>query len=167
MRTHRSDVLKLIELLAYMVKDSDPDGPDIHFTQSTQKIRSVKKSRRILAAVREAPFAGISDMRNCLSRIFQSHKNEFGTTTTPHSTWYRKTSPAVPQKPLSFYILTDGIWQPNEVGPIIKALADSLRVHQLPKEHVGIQFIRFGRDQDGIDQLTHLDCGLGLKDIDM
>ncbi|KAL8702873.1 MAG: hypothetical protein Q9201_003964 [Fulgogasparrea decipioides] len=107
-------------------------------------------------------------MRTRLSHILQEHKNKFGTTYTPSGWLFKKAGPPEAPKPLSFYVLTDGNWQPqNEVGPIIKDLVDSMVAHHLSKEHVGIQFIRFGEDQQGIARLNHLDHGLGLKDRGM
>ena len=166
MRPHHNDVLKVVSLLTYMLKGSDLNGLDICFTQSKQKVNSAK-STKLSTAVSQIAFQGISDMRTRLSHILQEHKNRFGTTTTPSRPWYKKTGPPEPQKPLSFYVLTDGNWQPNDVGPTIKALVDSMRANQLPKEHVGIQFIRFGEDSRGVARLNHLDRGLGLKNIDM
>lgn len=163
MQVHHNNVVQVVSLLAYMLKDSDPNGLDVCFTQSKQKVNS-GKSTKLSTAVSKAEFKGISDMRSRLSHILQEHKNKFGTTTTPSRPWYKK---ADSQKPLSFYVLTDGKWQPNDVGPIIKALVDSMRAKQLPKEHVGIQFIRFGEDSQSMARLDHLDRGLGLKDIDM
>ena len=166
MRAHHNDVLKVVSLLTYILKVSDPNGLDVCFTQSNLKVNS-GKSKKLSTAVSQVPFQGISDMRTRLSHILQEHKNKFGTTTTPSAPWYKKAGPPEAQKPLSFYVLTDGKWQPNEVGPIIIALVDSMRANQLPKEHVGVQFIRFGEDSRGIARLNHLDRGLGLKNIDM
>lgn len=166
MRSHHNDVLKVISLLTYMLKDTDPNGLDVCFTQSKQKVNSAK-SKILWTAVSQIDFHGISDMRSRLSHILQEHKNKFGTTTTPSGHWYRRASPPEAQKPLSFYVLTDGNWQPNDVGPTIKALVYDMIVNHLPKEHVGIQFIRFGEDSRGVARLENLDRGLGLKDMDM
>ncbi len=38
-----------------------------------------------------------------------------------------------------------------------------MKAKGLPKEHVGIQFIRFGDDAASIDKLDELDHGLGLN----
>ena len=166
MLAHRNDVLNVVSLLTYMLEGLDRNGIDVCFTHSTRKVNS-GKSIKLLTAVREESFQGISDMRSRLSHILQEHKNRFGTTSSPAGPWYKKAGPPEAQKPLSFYILTDGKWQPNKVGPTIIALVESMRSKQLPKEHVGIQFIRFGEDKRGIARLNHLDRGLGLKDIDM
>ncbi|KAL8792769.1 MAG: hypothetical protein Q9195_004656 [Heterodermia aff. obscurata] len=46
-------------------------------------------------------------------------------------------------------------------------MVEKMRAHKLPKQHVGIQFIRFGDYPQAIADLKHLDYGLGLKDIAM
>ncbi|KAL8740664.1 MAG: hypothetical protein Q9190_006661 [Brigantiaea leucoxantha] len=166
MRAYRTNVFKVVSLLAYMLKESDRNGLDVYFTQSSTKVNS-GKSTKLLAAIGQATFQGISDMRARLSHILQEHKNKFGTSTALSGSWYKKSASAETQKPLSFYILTDGNWQPNDLGPVIKALVKSMKASQLPKEHIGIQFIRFGNDPRGIDRLTRLDRGLGLKKDDM
>ncbi|KAL9039625.1 MAG: hypothetical protein Q9214_004801 [Letrouitia sp. 1 TL-2023] len=166
MRLHRPDVLNVVSLLAYMLKDLDSNGLDVCFTHSTQKVNS-GKSRKLSTVVSQVDFRGKSDMRTCLSRLFHEHKNKFGTTIAPSRSWYRRHVPPTAQKPLSFYILTDGNWLPNEVGPIIIDLVNRMQSKGLLKDHVGIQFIRFGENQQGIARLNHLDRGLGLKAIDM
>ena len=123
MHAYRQDVIQLISLLAYMVKQSDKDGLDICFTQSTQKVHS-ERSKKLSAAVCEEKFHGISDMRTRLSHIFQGHKIKFGTTVSRTSSWYKKAGPPEAPNALSFYVLTDGCWQPNEVAPTITALVD-------------------------------------------
>ena len=164
MRQHREDVLSVISFLAYVLKDTDSDGLDIRFTQSPEKKNS-GRARKLVEAASKVAFKGISDMRTRLSQIFQEHKIKFGTTTSGF--WYRKPGAHEGQKPLSFYILTDGKWQPNEVGPIIKSLVESMKDFKLHKDYVGVQFIRFGQDTQGIERLNRLDHGLGLKEIDM
>lgn len=166
MRSHRKDVRKVVSLLAYLLKDSDPNGLDVCFIQSTEKKNS-GRATKISEVVGKVDFQGVSDMRTRLSQILKEHKNNFGTTIAPSGSWLKRPGPREAQKPLSFYILTDGKWQPNDVGPIITGLVDSMREHKLHKDHVGIQFIRFGQDSRGIDRLNHLDHGLGLKEVDM
>lgn len=168
MLQHRKNAQLVVSLLAYILKDSDPTGLDICFTQSTKMVNS-KKSKDIATAIIQEPFQGISDMRTRLSQILQEHISKFGTTTTPTKSLFNwRTRHPEPQKALSFYIITDGIWQPKcEVEPVITFLVESMKKHRLPKEHVGIQFIRFGDDLQAIARLKHLDQGLGLKDIGM
>ena len=168
MQPHRQKIMEVVSLLGYILKDSDPNGLDICFTQSTEKVNS-RKSTRMSTAVAYAPFHGISDMRTRLTQIFQEHTAKFGTFTTPPKTFlsWSSRSPEA-QRPLSFYILTDGLWQPkSEVETVIEDVVERMKAHKLPKLHVGIQFIRFGDNPQAIADLAHLDHGLGLKDINM
>ena len=166
MQSYRDDVESVVSLLSYILKDTDDDGLDLFFTQSTQR-RNSGRATKLSEVVSRVTFTGISDMRTRLSQILQGYENKFGTTTSSSRSWYKRLGTPEPQKPLSFYVLTDGKWQPNEVGPIILALVEAMRAFKLHKDHVGIQFIRFGHDPIGITRLNHLDHGLGLKDIDM
>lgn len=166
MRPHLKEVVDVVSLLGYILKATDDDGLDICFTQSTETKNS-GKATKLSDVVEKVAFKGISDMRTRFSQILRNYEDKFGTTTASSRSWYRRNGSPVPQKPLSFYVLTDGKWDPNEVGPIIKSLVKSMRQFKLHKDHVGIQFIRFGQDPNGIARLNHLDHGLGLKKIDM
>ena len=166
MRAHRKDVVTVVSLLAYMLKALDSDGIDVCFTQSLQRINS-GRSTKLSASVDQVNYMGVCDMRICLGRIMREYKDKFGTTTPLPGRWYKKVGFREAQKPLSFYVLTDGKWPPHDVGPVIKNLVDTMVEKKLPKEHVGIQFIRFGEDPQGIARLDRLDHGLGLKNIDM
>ncbi|KAL8713929.1 MAG: hypothetical protein Q9220_002075 [cf. Caloplaca sp. 1 TL-2023] len=168
MHKHRDEILEVISVLAYILKTSDEDGLDVYFTQSKTKIHS-GKTTKVLNAVRQEPFEGISNMRGRLSHILQEHKNKFGNSTgAPSLGWRKKPKTTETRTPLSFYILTNGIWQPKSpVGQVIEDLVASLQEHKLPKEHVGIQFIAFGHDKEGLACLNELDHGLGLKDKGM
>lgn len=65
-------------------------------------------------------------------------------------------------RPLSIYILTDGVWQPEgEPDQLIKDVASVLASNQVPQTHVGIQFIRFGEDEACRARLERLDRGGG------
>ena len=167
MKPYRDDVAKLVSLLTYMVKSSDSDGLDLYFTQSTGKINS-KKSTNLHSRVRQEGFSGISDMRGRLIQIIGEHRNKLGKTSAPSRKWFKRAEPQGMSGRLSFYVLTDGNWQPEQdVGSVIQDLARELREKKLMKEHLGIQFIRFGNNAAGSEHLKHLDSGLGLKDEDM
>lgn len=162
MKQYRKQVAEVVSLLAYLVKETDDNGLDLHFTQTKNKFNS-KKSTEISSAGYQQHYMGISDMRGRLGTILQEHIKRFGDPVLPpRSRFGRQRSPH-PQKPLSFYILTDAKWQPTDVGEIIKDLAHRMKAKGLPKDHVGIQFIRFGEDQASIEMLDKLDHGLGLK----
>ena len=167
MKQYSKQVQRVIELLAYMVKKSDKDGLDIYFTQSVKKVNS-QKSSRLSTSIQQEQFRGITDMRGRLQSLCQEHINKFGESITPPRSFFGRQPGPQPQRPLSFYILTDAKWQPTDVGAFIKKdLVQSMIDKRCPKEHVAIQFIRFGSDQACIKKLDELDHGLGLKDLGM
>lgn len=166
MKQYSREIERVISLLAYTVKKSDKDGLDIFFTQSRKKVNS-RRSSKLSSSIHQEPFVGISDMRGRLQNILQEHINKFGTLIYPPRTVYGRQPPPQPQRPLSFYILTDAKWQPTDVEGLIRDLVQSMIAKRCPKEHVAIQFIRFGDDQASIDKLDKLDHGLGLKAIGM
>ncbi|KAL8934995.1 MAG: hypothetical protein Q9211_004940 [Gyalolechia sp. 1 TL-2023] len=142
---------------------SDEDGLDIHFTQTTHKATS-RRSSAISSSIYQQPFVGVSDMRGRLQNILQGYIDRFGTLVTPSKpSWLGRHQPPHPQRPLSLYVLTDAKWQPTDVGGFIKDMIQSMKAKDCPKEHVGIQFIRFGEDPASITKLDDLDHGLGLK----
>ena len=167
MRHHRRDIESVVSLLAYILKTSDNDGLDIHFTQTSTMVNS-RKSSKILSSISQVSFGGISDMRGKLYNVLREHIDKFGTPISPTRSFIRHRPPQQPQRPLSLYILTDAKWQPTDVGGYIKDhLVHSMIAKSCPKEHVAIQFIRFGNDQASIKRLDELDHGLGLKQIGM
>ena len=166
MKQYKDKMERLISLLAYMVKRSDKDGLDIFYTQTVTKVNS-QRSSKLSASIHQEAFAGVSDMRGRLQTILQEHINKFGTLIQAPKPLFGRQPPPQPQRPLSFYILTDAKWQPTDVGRLIKDLVQSMRAKGCPKEHVAIQFIRFGEDQTSIAKLDELDHGLGLKAIGM
>lgn len=166
MKQYSREIERVISLLAYMLKKSDKDGLDIYFTQSLKKVNS-QKSSKLSASIHQEPFVGITDMRGRLQNVSQEHINKFGTLISPSKKLFGRQSPPEPQRPISYYILTDANWQPTDVGGFIKNVVQNMSAKGCPKEHVAIQFIRFGNDQASIDKLDGLDHGLGLNDFGM
>lgn len=66
-------------------------------------------------------------------------------------------------KPLSLYVFTDAAWQGCDAVAPIEAMIEKQKQLELPKEQVGIQFIRFGNDPTGMERLEYLDRGLRRK----
>ena len=167
MKQHKDKMERVISLLAYMVKKSDKDGLDVFFTQTVAKVNS-QRSSKISASIHQVTFGGVPDMRGRLQTILQEHINKFGTLIQAPKPLFGRQPPPQTQRPLSFYILTDAKWQPlTNVGRLIKDLVHIMQAKGCPKEHVAIQFIRFGEDQASIAKLDELDHGLGLKAIGM
>ena len=166
MKQYTKDIESVVSLLAYILKKSDEDGLDIYFTQTSKKVNS-KKSTKLSTSIYHEPCVGVTNMRGRLQNVLQEHINKFGTLISPPKTFLGRKPRPQPQRPLSCYILTDAKWQPTDVGGFIKDLVQSMKAKSCPKEHVAIQFIRFGNDQASIKKLDELDHGLGLKAIGM
>jgi hypothetical protein len=160
MNKHWEDVKSLLYVLAYLVKELDDDGLNMSFTISSQekKFNHASKAVAYLDAMYPKGFANIN-MR--LSKLLMRYVNDLEH--PPRNRLGLRTRQGS-VKPLSLYIFTDGIWQPGCDGvPPIEALIEKLTALQLPKEQVGIQFIRFGNSEEGIKRLEYLDSGLRKK----
>jgi hypothetical protein len=161
MNKHWKDVKSLLYVLAYLVKELDDDGLDMSFTISSQekKFNHASKAVAYLDAMHPNGLANIN-MR--LSKLLMRYVNELEHPTPRNRFSLRSRQSSV--KPLSLYIFTDGVWQPGYDGvPPIEALIEKLTALHLPKEQVGIQFIRFGNSEEGIKILEYLDSGLRKK----
>lgn len=67
-------------------------------------------------------------------------------------------------KPLSLYILTDGVWEgKSDPRKPIQKLVQTLVGWRMDKAQVGIQFINFGNDPVGLQRLQYLDFELGQE----
>ena len=166
MENHYVLLRDTVTALTYLLKGSDDDGIDLMFTQSQQRINS-SKSTNFANAISRQKFFGQSDMHAVLSNIFQEHIEKFGTMIQPPRKFWFARPPSYPQRPLTFYVLTDGKWIDGDVGALIRRMVQQMMEKRYRKEHVAIQFIRFGHDPEGKARLEDLDDGLGLKEIGM
>lgn len=162
MKQYHTEIERVVSLLAYILKGSDQDGLDIYFTQTLRNLNS-RKSSKLSRSIFETSFRGTTDMRASLARVLKQYTDNFSDPVPQTRTHFGRQLPSKRQRPLSVYILTDGKWQPTDVGGYIKSVVQKLIDANRPKEFVAIQFIRFGNDQGSIDKLNVLDCGLGLK----
>ncbi|KIN03042.1 hypothetical protein OIDMADRAFT_18517 [Oidiodendron maius Zn] len=159
MARHCAMVVDVFTALSYIVKEMDKDGIDVYFTISEAHQKKVKKTSKLHSKVHHHVQHGHSttDINIRLTRILEEYKSNLE---TPR--WYQ----ARP-KPLSLYILTDGMWEKDctAVGPIENAVR---KLEDLRKDdsQIGIQFISFGADSGGLKRLKYLDDELNLgRDI--
>ena len=65
---------------------------------------------------------------------------------------------------LNVYIFTDGVWNPDcDVVPEIDKIVQTILELNLSQRKIGLQFISFGDDEDGLARLNLLDNCLGLQ----
>ena len=166
MALHRTKVEQVVELLSSLTAPYDPDGLDLYFsTESTkQKPQKPKNPEEFLKLLRDRPAQGLPDFRQRFATIIEKYQSRFGKRNTLSRLLHPNSTPSKGPRPLSLYVLTDGIWDPKcTLVTEIKNLVDLVDEHKKSNKYVGIQFIRFGNDPTGRQRLEHLDAGLGLK----
>jgi hypothetical protein len=154
---HWESLTKLFVALSYILKTVDPNGLDLSFTISREGLTKVKKTSKLVTMVkaRSKHLKGTTDMNLKLTAILEAYKAEL----EKPKNFYSK-----PIMPRNFYILTNGVWEPNcdAAGPI-KSLVNKLNDLGKGRVQVGIQFISFGDNLDALQRLDILDSGLGLS----
>ena len=160
MYKHRPELQRLLRILAYLTKHSDPDGLELYFMIDPQDVKS-KHSKPLVDRLDYKKFEGTSDIQHRLGSILQGYSDKLQDPSRAKTFWGRpKTRSA---NKLSIYVLTNGVWETHsDAKPPIRALVNNLLELQLVNKQVGISFIRFGSDPVGKDRLEELDSGLGL-----
>lgn len=159
MAPYGREMLALLDLLAYMVKKGDPDGPEVFFMMDSRSKRS-KTSTGLVRLARSVQPSGTADPSIRLGYLIQRYQNEIQSQAMEKRHWLRGIKPV---KNLNIYVMTTGMWQPGcDLTRIFTDLVDRLVKSRVGHAPIGVQFIRFGRDQDGIKRLEHLDSGLNL-----
>lgn len=164
MAAHKSELRKVLQAIACTVKEYDPNGVDMVFTQSERKVLSTRRTSHLLREFDKVEFRGTTDMEIKLGHRLEEYKRKI----TGQQGLVGKMKNIIGAqgrpRPLSLYILTDGIWHPGcDVSSVIASMVECLVKHDLRLKQVAIQFIRFGTSEDAIAKLQHLDDGLGLQ----
>ncbi len=161
MSMHWVEVQSLFGLLAYMVKNSDPDGIEVRFTKSNDQWKS-KHTTKLLESLKKKSQNGTCNMSSRLGSVLQEYQSKLDTGGSRKFSLRAPSAKAV--RPLSVYVMTDGLWQPGcDLQPLVERMVNSLVKHDLPREQVGIQFIRFGHDVEAASRLNQLDAELKLS----
>lgn len=159
MDQHWGIVQNVFETLSYIVKEVDPNGFDLWFTGPGKPLKNQKRTTEALQTMEFRKRQGTTDINNKLEKIFEDYIDALKKPKTGIRATFAK---AV--KPLSLYVLTDGVWEKDcnprhLVETFVKQLEDLGKV----KGKVGIQFISFGEDIIGLDRMELLDSGLNVK----
>lgn len=161
-------VVYVIRVLAYILKEYDKDGMDLYFTRSLAgRHYNAKTAKALVHYVESARLDGYSDMASTLSTILYQYENalrEYSLSMPKRwSLFGRSDGRATLPKPLNVYVLTDGVWQPDcDVKEPIESLVKTMKELGYPRRQVGIQFVRFGNNVEGMEKLRILDDELGL-----
>lgn len=162
-------VTKTFSALSYLVKRVDPDGIDLHFTNSLETYHS-RRTRHLLEKVQRRKPAGQCDMKSRLGKILEPYRAELPKALEIRHKpflgidlrhWSSK------GRSICIYVFTDGVWQGESrflggVDEPIRIFVEKLKELGLLDTQVGIQFIRFGNDKGGMERLQKLDSELYL-----
>ncbi|KAG8669430.1 hypothetical protein FPOAC2_08759 [Fusarium poae] len=157
MRGLKSEVLRTVETLIWLVKDIDLTCPEIRFTS--------KPTKRFPQAI--AAMAGRLYSMDKLASLLRHWASPNITNKECNMRYaldqiFSDTSIVDPKKPTSVLIFTNGSW---EGGPIeardvegcITNVIGKMRDKNISNTGFTFQFVSFGDDQDGLDRMTYLD----------
>ena len=155
------DLTRLLKLLGYITKQFDPDGFDVRFMIGKTELNKCTKTEDMMSALRNARFHADSDFGACLGTHLQAYGVQIDD--------FRNGKPSIrrsmlrrsqgPPRPITYYVLTNGMWLGSDWygQEHIKNLTLKLQQAGFPKGQVGIQFISFGNDDEGLQRLQSLD----------
>jgi hypothetical protein len=167
MEQYWDDVEDAVSLLTYILKRYDKNGIELRFTIDSTRFKA-KTSREFVHAVKQRrprklhggannELFSISNMGAQLQLITDDYRNELD---AQHG-YIQKFGPLArfhKVKKTIVYVLTDGKWQKESpVEAPIVSLIRTIVHNRFPDNQFGVQFIRFGNDQQGIDRLQRLD----------
>jgi len=130
---HWDEVITLFGVLAYIVKDSDPDGIELFFINSSEHHKA-RTTTNLLAHLKQKRPEGTSDIKIKLALILQNYMAKLHDEAIPRSRW-STLRPSRAVRPLNLYIFTDGIWTPQcdvtrEIKNMVEKLQE-LRLHRI------------------------------------
>ncbi|EXJ92077.1 NEK protein kinase [Capronia epimyces CBS 606.96] len=148
-------LLSLYADLIYMVKKKhlDPNGSELRFITSDQHKEAKNTTDLVqMVASMQCRAKGESNFAARLDKIFVEYQ--------------QKLTKKASTRPISIYVFTDGVWQGGRqeimVGRSIQRMVKFLEQRNYPENMVGIQFIRFGNDAEGMERLRWLDEDLRI-----
>ncbi|KAL8881305.1 MAG: hypothetical protein Q9198_001470 [Flavoplaca austrocitrina] len=158
MQPHRKEVEEVVELLSALTQPYDPDGLDLYFSTESTKLRP-NTPKKFLKYLKERPAHGKPDFRQRFAKITEDYQSRFSKSNSWARLRHPNSTPSKCPRPLSLYVLTNGVWDPKcTLITEVKSLVALLQEHKYPNKYVGIQFIRFGNDREGKKRLKTLDA---------
>jgi hypothetical protein len=155
MRKYWPQVQKAFEVLAYLVKDADPNGIELYFTNSSASGQQ-KNRAKLLRLLQSVQIRGQSGLESSLSKILDRCIRPG----LLHPLLGRS------RRGVNIYVFTDGVWngEDDTLCGIDEAIMRTA-AKMTTRNSIGIQFIQFGHNATGTRRLRMLDDGLREKDI--
>lgn len=159
MQPHWPSVAETVKLLAYLVKPKDKNGMDLFFSTSPRERAAHSKQASVLGErveQRKLSPQRLSDLPSALEHILDdtlTRMDRYGSSRTSITGFMHRRP-----KLLVIYILTDGAWPAHcDLFPPINSLVRKMENNNFPTGYVGIQFISFGHDPEGLAKMQSLD----------
>ena len=162
MKKHWDNVIDMFSVFAWHTKSLDSNGLEMYFTVSPRKETKFKDTTsavRLLKSMSQRVPSNIDLSLDQILRKYQADLERQKERKSKNSFWSRDKD----VKPLSLYVFTDGAWEGCDAVAPIEAMIEKQIDLKLPRTQIGIQFIRFGDDPEGIKKLKYLDSGLRRK----
>lgn len=165
-------VTNLTRVLAYMVKDTDPNGLDLCFFRNGATHSA--KSSELAHAVSSHTFEGLTNPFHALQSQLKSYREALEMhrlavekyqrrLSGSHFSLLRSRKRPLPPRARNIYVLTDGVWESptspggDYVNALISDVVGELDKAKLSRDHLGVQFIMFGSHPHGMHRLKELD----------
>lgn len=153
MEGYWTDVVRAFSALSYLVKHADPDEMEVRLTNDPSIVRRQKYRKRLANFLGSVDLGGQCDIGRTLGMVLDNLQAQHNQDTALRAPFSRRKAVGT-----DIYVLTDGIWQDGGdwLHPIVTVLK-SLEKSGTRKGDLGIQFIRFGHNPEGISRLEDLD----------
>jgi hypothetical protein len=157
MKSHRHEVIQVLEILASFTEHSDKDGIDLCFTNSSyQNLRWDRQKHS--NPLRKVRFRGRCNMAKSFATNLK-----LGYERGSKAPFKRRTqalfSGRKQKKGLTLYVFTDGIWQdqPTEwqaggFEELVQQQMKTMLINEYPHDTLSIQFISFGNNKSRIER---------------
>lgn len=177
MQQFEKEVMHTFINLAYILEKADDDGLDVVCTSQWDRQWHDRRTDTLAKLVQDNFQKGIKNrcfIERSLHALLTNVIKELPSGAGAESKNRRKLRSFIGKdkgRPISIYILTNGVWDPSAQGrndvcnadTPIRQLIKELKKRNLHRSQVSLQFIRFGNDETGIRRLTHLDDVLGKE----
>ena len=157
------EMCELFGILAYLVKNSNPDGIDMYFAMPAIRYHDRNTSKLVdIAKSRKSQLQSKSNINRCLENILMEYNRKLERQIDLRRVRLSD-APIEDLKPLSVYVFTNANWtERSGPEPAITRIVDSLVAMNLPASQVGIQFISFGSNEEHLQRLKEYDS-IGLE----
>lgn len=149
-------------MLAYLVKDKDPDGIEIRFANNSSKRMKNKNRSPLLHYLENTRPSGLTDISCTLCEILDEYDWSFSQKKGGLALLWNKGKKEREMKwGLDIFVFTDGAWSGGD--SCLENVAESIKkliARGVPPRKIGIQFVQFGNDPEGTQRLEILDNGM-------